>query len=47
MADITAVCKKDSKSAKNNYRPVSILSNISIVYERTMLKQISEVLSTF
>ena len=41
-ADITAVHKKDSKSAKNNYRPVSILSNISKVYERIMFKQMPE-----
>ena len=33
---------KDSKSEKNNYRPVSILSNISKVYERIMFKQMSE-----
>ena len=33
-ADITPVHKKDSKSAKNNYRPVSIFSNISKLHER-------------
>ena len=41
-ADITPAHKKDSKSEKNNYRPVSILSNISKVYERSMFKQMSE-----
>ena len=41
-ADITPVHKKDSKSAKNNYRPVSILLNISKLYERIMFKQTSE-----
>ena len=41
-ADITPVHKKDSKSSKNNYRPVSILPNISKLYERTMFKQMSE-----
>ena len=41
-AYITPVHKKDSKSEKNNYRPVSILSNISKVYERIMFKQMSE-----
>ena len=41
-ADITPVHKKDSKSEKNNCRPVSILSNISKVYERIMFKQMSE-----
>ena len=41
-ADITPVHKKNSKSAKNNYRPVSILSNIPKLYERIMFKQMSE-----
>ena len=41
-ADITPVHKKDSKSEKINYRPVSILSNISKGYERIMFKQMSE-----
>ena len=41
-ADITPVHKTDSKSAKNNYRPVSILPNISKLYERIMFKQLSE-----
>ena len=40
-ADITSVRKKDSKSAKNNYRPISILSNISKLYGRIMPKQMS------
>ena len=42
MADITPLHKKDSKNEKNNHRPVSILSNISKVYERIMFKQMSE-----
>ena len=41
-ADITPVHKKNSKSAKNNYRPVSILSDISKLHERIMFKQMSE-----
>ena len=41
-ANITAVHKKDSKSEKNNYRPASILSNISELYERIMFKQMLE-----
>ena len=40
--DITPGHKKDPESAKNNYRPVSILSNISKLYERIMFKQMSE-----
>ena len=38
-ADITPAHKKDSKSEKNNYRPVSILPNISKVYERLCLNK--------
>ena len=39
---MTPAHKKDSKSEKNNYRPVSILSNIIKLYERIMFKQMSE-----
>ena len=41
-AIITPIHKKGAKTPKDNYRPVSILSNISKVYERLMFKQISE-----
>ena len=47
LANITPVHKKDSKNSKNNYRPVSILSNISKIYERLMFKQISEYFEQF
>ena len=33
---------KGAKASKDNYRPVSILSNIFKIYERLMFKQISE-----
>ena len=33
---------KNSKSSKDNHRPVSILSNISKVYEKFILKQMIE-----
>ena len=46
-ADITPVHKKDSKSEKNNYRPVSILSNVSKVYERIVFRQMSEFFEFF
>ena len=36
----TPVYKKKSKAFKDNYRPVSILSNISKVYERCIYDQI-------
>ena len=34
--------KKDSKSEKDHYRPISVLPNISKIYERIFFKQISE-----
>ena len=41
-AIITPVHKKSAKSSNDNYRPVSILSNISKIYEKLLFKQISE-----
>ena len=46
-ADITPVYKKNTKSAKNNSRPVSILSNISESYERIIFKQMSEYFESY
>ena len=40
-ADVTPTHKKDDKTDKTNYRPISILPNLSKVYERLMYKQIS------
>ena len=39
-ADINAVFKKDFRNDKRNYRPVSIISNISKIYERLLYKQL-------
>ena len=39
LADVTPVYKKKSKNSKDNYRPVSILSNISKIYERCIYDQ--------
>ena len=39
-ADVTPVFEKDDKSDKSNYRPISILPNLSKVYERIMQNQI-------
>ena len=39
-ADITPVYKKEDKCDKSNYRPVSILSNISKIYEKLMYNQL-------
>ena len=47
LANITPVLKKKSKSSKDNYRPVSILSSISKVYENFMFKQMSEYFESF
>ena len=35
-ADVTPIHKKDDKTDKTNYRPISILPNLSKVYERLM-----------
>ena len=40
LADVAPIYKKKSKASKDNYRPVSILSNISKVYERCIYDQI-------
>ena len=40
LADVTPAYKKKSKTSKDNYRPISILSNISKVYERCLYDQI-------
>ena len=40
LADVTPVYKKKLKNSKYNYRPVSILSKISKIYERCIYDQI-------
>ena len=42
LANVTPVYKKGNRSEKGNYRPVSILPNISKVFERCIYKQISQ-----
>ena len=42
QADIKPVYKADSKNKKENYRPVSILSNLSKTYERYMYTQMDK-----
>ena len=39
LTDVASAYKKKSKASKDNYRPVSILSNISEVYERCIYDQ--------
>ena len=38
--DVTQIHKKDDETDKENYRPISILPNLSKVYERIMYNQI-------
>ena len=40
-ADVTPIHKKDDKTDSINYRPISILPNLSKVSERLMYNQIS------
>ena len=44
MADVKPAFKKNSRTDKENYRPVSILPNISKIYERCLYKQIYDYL---
>ena len=39
-ADVKPVFKKNSRTDKENYRPVSILPNVSKIYERCLYKQL-------
>ena len=41
-ADITPVFKKEEKFLKNNYRPVSILPNVSKIYEHCIYDQMND-----
>ena len=41
-AIVTPVHRIGAKTSKDNHRPVSIISNISKIYERLIFKQISE-----
>ena len=41
-ANVTPVFKKGSRTDKTNYRPVSILPNLSEIYERLIYKQLSK-----
>ena len=44
LADAISGFKKGSKNSKHNYLPISILKNISEVYERVMSKQIGDLM---
>ena len=47
LANVRSVHKKGSQYDKGNYRPVSILPNLSKVFERCLQKQISDFLIPF
>ena len=44
-AEVVPIYKKNDKKDKSNYRPISLLSNISKVYERCMQEQLDEYFS--
>ena len=41
LADIVPIFKKGDRTLKENYRPISILSNLSKIYEKFLYNQIS------
>ena len=47
LANITPVFRKDDRNSKENHRPISILSNISKIFERCMFCQISSFLDSY
>ena len=47
LANITPAFKKGDRNSKENYRPVSILSNISKILERCMFRQISSFIDSY
>ena len=47
LADVIPAFKKGSKNSKNNFWPISILKNISKVYESVIFKQIGDFMENF
>ena len=47
QANITLAFKKGERYSKDNYRPVSILPNVSKIFERCMLCQINRYMDVF
>ena len=45
FAEVVPIYKKNDKKDKSSYRPISLLSNISKVYERCMQEQLDEYFS--
>ena len=46
-ADVTSIYKKDDPNKSKNYRPVSVLSVVSKVFEKIMHDQISQYIKSF
>ena len=44
-ANVSPLFKKDDNTAKENYRPISILPSISKIFERLMFQQITSYVS--
>ena len=42
QADIKSIYKKESRNEKQNYRPVSILPNLSKIFERCIYDQLKD-----
>ena len=47
LAEVVPVYKKNYKKDKSHYRPISILSNISKIYERCIQTQLNEYFAKF
>ena len=47
LADVTPIYKKDDRTDKTNYKPISILPAISKVFERSMRDQILEYINKY
>ena len=46
-ANVIPVYKKGSKSSKENYRPISILPNVSKIFEKFMFKQMAQFMDQY
>ena len=47
LSDVSSLFKKDVKTFKGNYRPISVLPTVSKVFERLMSTQISAHMSQY
>ena len=46
-ADVSPIYKKDERTKKENYRPISILPTVSKIFERITFEQIQEYINTY